>query len=403
VYHDDGSAQVTSESNVLYDVSGDGNFHGQSTYGGHLLRFNFIQTTGFNMEVDLGNLPQPPDDPIVIKHNVHILSNTDIPLSVVGQVGPRPSYRQAMGVPDSAYISPLNATGAIPTGTPPSAVQNFTATLVTQTVNYIGLNSTAGGTWSGVFGANGLWMAGYGTQQLPAYVSSLTLTGNSSFTYTNSTGDTRAIQKYDNLSDRVGAIWYSATTMTFNVTFNDNNPHSISVYCADYDSSGRSQSITIKNAATNATLDTRTVSAFAVNGKWLTWRVSGSVKVEVTNLVGGLNCAIAMIAFDAFGASGTNLSSSYVLLDWDAPATGTPIAYEVILARGAADGQDLVMRSLPVGTTSYTFIDFDPDDEDPLQFVVVARDASARLSPRVFSTAVMTGAEAPGAPTEFQK
>ncbi|MGD0963578.1 MAG: hypothetical protein ABSA57_06715, partial [Candidatus Acidiferrales bacterium] len=75
----------------------------------------------------------------------------------------------------------------------------------------------------------------------------------------------------------------------------DGNTHRVAVYALDWDNYGRSETIQVLDAATNAVLDSRSISAFT-QGVYLVWNISGNVKINVTT-TGGLNSVVSGVFF----------------------------------------------------------------------------------------------------------
>ena len=81
-------------------------------------------------------------------------------------------------------------------------------------------------------------------------------------------------------SDRIAATWYAQQTFTVDLNFTDQTPHQVTIYCVDWDSYPRSQTIDILDANNNV-LDTRSMPSFS-GGQYMTWSVSGHVKIRAT-------------------------------------------------------------------------------------------------------------------------
>jgi hypothetical protein len=100
----------------------------------------------------------------------------------------------------------------------------------------------------------------------------------------------------------MAATWYNNSSFSFNVAVTDNAAHQFSVYAVDWDNQGRSETIQLADATTNAILDTRTISNF-YNGSYVVWNITGSVKVTITSL-SGPNAVISGIFFDPTASGG---------------------------------------------------------------------------------------------------
>jgi hypothetical protein len=79
------------------------------------------------------------------------------------------------------------------------------------------------------------------------------------------------------------------------VNLTDSNPHQFSLYAVDWDLNGRTETIQVVDANTNAILDTRTLSNFS-NGVYLVWNLSGHVRINVI-WAGGVNAIVNGVFF----------------------------------------------------------------------------------------------------------
>jgi hypothetical protein len=61
----------------------------------------------------------------------------------------------------------------------------------------------------------------------------------------------------------------------------DGNTHGVSLYLLDWDTTTRSETVTVYDAVTNVVLDTETFSGFH-NGIYASWNIKGSVIIKVT-------------------------------------------------------------------------------------------------------------------------
>jgi hypothetical protein len=100
----------------------------------------------------------------------------------------------------------------------------------------------------------------------------------------------RALQKAAS-TDRIASTWYAPSNFTIDLNLLDGNAHSIGLYFLDWDNSGRVETVSILDAASGNTLDSRTASGFG-NGKWLLWTLSGHVTIRIAYSAGA-NAAVA--------------------------------------------------------------------------------------------------------------
>ena len=135
----------------------------------------------------------------------------------------------------------------------------------------------------------------------------------STLTWAASTTDQRALQKM-NLNDRIAARWESSSFFTVDVNFTDGQTHPVALYSVDWDGSTRIQRVDVLDGATNALLDSRTISSFN-GGQYLVWNIRGWVKLLV-NKVGAKTAVVSGIYFggplqtSAFPPCSLSLSAS---------------------------------------------------------------------------------------------
>ena len=148
---------------------------------------------------------------------------------------------------------------------------------------FLATDTTTQGSWKGVYGADGYNVIN-NQASYPSYAT-VTPSGQSASTWAASTSDVRALQKAA-AADRIAATWYaSGSTFSVDVNLTDGKAHEVSLYGLDWDSTTRSETIQVLDAATEAVLDTRSLSSFH-NGTYLSWNISGHVVFQFTK-VGG--------------------------------------------------------------------------------------------------------------------
>ena len=177
-----------------------------------------------------------------------------------------------------------------------------TGKAATGTASFVRSDTTTQGTWQGVYGTDGYSEAN-GPQSLPAYVA-MTMQNQVSHTWATGTTDSRALQTGSG-SGRLAACWDNYQPFSFDVNFTDGNAHQFALYALDWDNNGRAETIQILDAATNAVLDSRSISGFT-GGIYLVWNISGHVKVNV--IMNAWPNAVVSGAF--FGGSGGNTGST---------------------------------------------------------------------------------------------
>ena len=221
---------------------------------------------------------------------------------------------------------------------------------------FVKTDSTTQGNWSGTYGGDGYDVSQDANTAIPSYAQ-VSINGQANYTWAASTTDGRALEKPENLSDRLAACWYSGGTFTINVNLTDGQTHQVALYALDWDNYGpRQEEIQVINAATGTVLDARTVSSFN-GGEYLVWNVSGNVEFQITNLVGNSNAVISGLFFGSANstspATPTGLTatpgSGQVTLSWNASAGAT--SYTVY--RGTSSGGETLLQS-GITATTYT-------------------------------------------------
>jgi hypothetical protein len=163
------------------------------------------------------------------------------------------------------------------------------------TAAFVKTDATTSGSWTGVYGADGYNVIG-DADAIPAYVT-VTPAGTAFWSWTSATSDTRALQKASNPFDRIAACWYSSSSFTIDLAFNDAKTHQVALYLLDWDlwGGGRTERVDIVDMNSNV-LDTRSVSSF-VNGQYLVWNLNGHVNVRITNTNPAGNAVVSGLFF----------------------------------------------------------------------------------------------------------
>jgi hypothetical protein len=182
----------------------------------------------------------------------------------------------------------------------PTKSANATVTLTpivsTGTASFVGLDTTIQGNWKGVYGADGYNIIN-DTVAYPSYVT-VTPSGVNATTWVGSSTDVRALLKAASSTDRIAATWYttSSSLIDIDMVFNDGLQHQVAVYCLDWDTTTRAETIVILDA-NGVVLNTQQVSNFH-NGQYLVWQLSGHVRIRVTDTAGA-NGVISGLFFDS--------------------------------------------------------------------------------------------------------
>src|SRR5262249_12010632 len=81
----------------------------------------------------------------------------------------------------------------------------------TATATFVKTDTTTQGSWNGVYGSDGYNVSQDGNTKIPSYAQ-VGFGSQANYTWAGSTSDVRALQKPENLADRLAACWYSGAS-----------------------------------------------------------------------------------------------------------------------------------------------------------------------------------------------
>jgi hypothetical protein len=153
------------------------------------------------------------------------------------------------------------------------------------TAAFVQADLTTKGNWKSVYGSQGYNVI-QDTAAYPSYVT-VTPASLSSWTWAASTTDVRGLQKAASSTDRIAGCWYTNanTSFTVDLNFSDTAMHQVAFYFVDWDGLARNLRVQVLDSS-NTVLDTQNLTSFG-NGAYLIWKLTGHVKLQVTNLGGG--------------------------------------------------------------------------------------------------------------------
>jgi hypothetical protein len=192
---------------------------------------------------------------------------------------------------------------------------SLTVEAVSAAARFVSSDSSQQGSWAGVYGAQGYFIAGDSTNQ-PAYVAvnnSLPL-----LTWASFTTDPRAMQHAAG-DDRIAAAWYGYSNIVVDVRFSDTSYHRLSLYCLNWYNASGAETVDVVDNVTGAVLDHQLVPPFA-NGVYETWDLRGHVRLVISRSGSAPACF-----------SGVFLDAAGVL----PPVAITNIVQQTIFAAGA--------------------------------------------------------------------
>lgn len=232
------------------------------------------------------------------------------------------SFTDSTVSPVTTYSFEIEAVNSTGTSSPTAPVNVTTPNGATAT--FVKSDSTTEGNWTGAYGANGYDIFD-GPSSLPSYAQ-VAASNQGAYVWQSSTSDPRAPQSSSGSSSHIASCFYTsgkaATSFTIDLNLTDGNAHQVGLYLLDWDGQGRSESVQITDAASNAVLSTQNVSNFG-NGTYLVWNLSGHVKITIT-CTGGLNAVASGLFFGPVPAV-TSATVSYVKTDSATSGTWTGV------------------------------------------------------------------------------
>jgi hypothetical protein len=209
------------------------------------------------------------------------------------------------GIPQSVGTSnvTLSATNTGGTGTI-LLIIGVSAPSPTSSAKFITLDALTQGSWKGVYGAEGFAINSDGINY-PNYAQVSLSASAQSYVWPASYVDVRSLQQSAG-SGRIASTWFSAGAFAIDMNLTDGTAHQVAVYAEDVDGydGPRSETIEVRDAATSALLDSRSISNFG-GGQYLVWTMQGHVVINVINTRPTSN---ALVNGFFFGGAGGSLS-----------------------------------------------------------------------------------------------
>ena len=199
-------------------------------------------------------------------------------------------------VPVANYVTGTYTISASVTGvtTPAAFTLTNTAAVGAATATFVKMDTATKGNWRGSYGKDGYNVIG-DLASNPLYVSPVAA-GQLTYTWASSTADPRALQKASNPLDRIAGTWYASAAYTIDLNMSDQLQHQVTLYCLDWDSTTRRQTIEVLDA-NNSLLNSQSLTASFNGGVYLVWNISGHVKFRITPSAG--NAVVSGLFFGA--------------------------------------------------------------------------------------------------------
>ncbi|MCP4453843.1 MAG: hypothetical protein GY809_20470, partial [Planctomycetes bacterium] len=185
-------------------------------------------------------------------------------------------------------------------------------------VEFLMSDADTQGSWKGAYGEDGYNII-EDTEAYPKYVA-LVASDSAPWTWNEATDDIRALEKATG-GDRLAACWFNNGTSTLDLNLTDGRSHQVAIYFGDWDSTVRTQTVEVRDAATDEVLDTQVIESFQ-DGLYLVWRIKGHVAIKIIH-TGGANAVISGLFFDRFGGAGVSEAPTPIDVALDVPRDAT--------------------------------------------------------------------------------
>ena len=168
---------------------------------------------------------------------------------------------------------------------------------IATSAQHLGMDEKTQGNWRGKYGAEGHVLVGR-EKEMPGFTQFAWLRG-ASYIYEKQTEDIRALEFFQSDTpttphDRIAAVEHGSD-IAFEIHVGT-QPHRLAIYSLDWDRKGREQEVEIQDAVNAQTLDKQTVKDFA-DGRYLTWKVQGRLRIVVRK-INGINATVSGIFLD---------------------------------------------------------------------------------------------------------
>ena len=179
---------------------------------------------------------------------------------------------------------------------PANAVLNGLFLDPTAAATFVRTDTTTQGTWIGTYGASGYDIVSGPTSLPPG--DTVTPTGQSTYTWTTTTTDPRALQVPGSLQPRRRRLVLPHQLQRRRQS-QRREAHDLELYLLDWDSKGRAETVQISDAVTGAVLSTQSVASFQA-GVYLDYAVSGDIVITITRTAGA-NAVLNGLFLDGTG------------------------------------------------------------------------------------------------------
>jgi hypothetical protein len=162
--------------------------------------------------------------------------------------------------------------------------------------HFTGTDTTSTGQWKGKCGKRAVWIPNVTGNEAPQNGFRLRLQEGQANTWSASASTDKRVPQNPRQSAAEATCWFADDQLQLQVTPPNTRPYRLTVYVLDYDRNGRALEVTVADDL--APLDSRRVSiAETAGGVYLSWTVTGPVKVVVRKLA-GFNAVLSGVFLD---------------------------------------------------------------------------------------------------------
>jgi hypothetical protein len=170
-----------------------------------------------------------------------------------------------------------------------------TEELVPSTARYEGRDSKTAGAWKGKYGTRAAWIPNVSGMEAQAGCR-LEVDG-AAFAWDSGTSDPRALESPGvGVSARMATCWFGNDAVSCVLTPHDAQPYRVSLYVLDYDRNGRANRIELSDEGQVLASCETSVQENA-QGTYLSWSVTGPVRVKLTKKA-GFNVTLSGVLID---------------------------------------------------------------------------------------------------------
>ncbi len=159
------------------------------------------------------------------------------------------------------------------------------AEIVAAQADFIGRDATLGGNWPANMASQGYWTPGVNQSVQNGF--EVHCSGKEHVWRDDAAAeDQRVLHLKNDPKTRRAACWFTEDEMVITVSSASEQPYRLSVYLLDYDRAGREQELRLYDQVGEVIDQQRVSRREMADGVYLTWKVTGPVRIKLQKLVG---------------------------------------------------------------------------------------------------------------------